>query len=67
MFDIVRSRMDKVDCEVNEVNIYFCITLTKHDAKIVSLYKYVIWKIRNLSLYSNLDILKVFKSLFFIT
>jgi hypothetical protein len=36
MFDIVRSRMDKVDCEINEVNIFFCITLTKHDAKIVS-------------------------------
>jgi hypothetical protein len=23
MFDIVRSRMDEVDCEINAVNIYF--------------------------------------------
>ena len=63
LFKSMREFMVK-DWEMNEENIFLCINLTKHDTKIVSLYKYSIWKIRNLVKLSNqVNITQTFRRL----
>ena len=52
------------EVEMNVDTIFLCRNLTKHDTKIISLYKYSLWKIRNMVRLSNqINITQAFKRL----